>query len=578
MARAAHWLIPWTLVGCNAVFGIERHEYREQSSAQAGAAEVGAAGVPADAGAAGAAEIGPDGGDPSGVFVALWRFESLSDGRVPSSTTPSVPLTVQQAELASGGPTGNYLLLDGSSSAVASGPVVDTSSSFSISVWVRLDRFDTWSTFVSQDGAAISPFYLQKGDSNNLAFTTYASDSTDAEGCVVAAGLSPKQGEWYHVVATRDSAGGEQRIYVDGVLSGKASCSGGFRTEGPLVVGRGKWRTPTDWMGGGIDELGVSDRVLSPGEIVELYRQGRPDARHYLYAYFQEVAEGRGDGLHFAHSHDGLVYNPVGAGRLFLTPAVGGRSFRDPHLMRDPSGTYHLVWTSSCVPWAKPDCVQDRGFGHATSADLVTFSEQDSIEIPAEKLNAEHFWAPETFFDSKTEQFLVSWASPLDVTAGADPHGIYYLLTKDFVSFSDPELLYGAADRDVIDATLVEQDGSYLMFLKDETAGQKNLRVVTSPSLFGAGAWAGEPSAPLTGAEPAEGPAPLLKDGRLLLLFDRYAGGGLGALRSRELPAMTDVAAWEDVSSAVFAPALRHGSVLEVPFEVFRAVALRAAQ
>jgi hypothetical protein len=209
---------------------------------------------------------------------------------------------------------------------------------------------------------------------------------------------------------------------------------------------------------------------------------------------------------------------------------------------------------------------------------LVTFSEQKFIEVPADILNVEHVWAPETFYHAESEQYLLSWASPLDTTPDADPHSIYYSLTKDFVSFSEPALLYAGTARDLIDATIVEHAGAYTMFMKDEAAGQKNLRVVSSPLLFGDGAWVGEPSAPLTGAEPAEGPAPLIKDGQLLLLFDRYAGGGLGAVRSRDLGDLTDVAAWEDVSSSVFASSVRHGSVIELPHEVFRAVALRAAQ
>ena len=569
MAGAGRWFLPWTLIGCNAVLGIQRHEYRDGADTQA---EGGAAGAPGAS-----TNAGTDGVDSSGTFVALWRFERLLNDRASSATAPAVPLTVQHGELSSG-PTGNYLLLDGSGSAVAPGPIIDTSGSFSVSAWVRFDRDDGWSTFVSQDGRSISSFYLQKRDSKYLGFTTYPSDSTAAAACVATAGLRPRQGEWYHVVATRDATTGEQRIYVDGMLSGRATCAGGFRTDGPLVIGRGKWNAPADWIAGGIDDLGVTDRVLSAGEVVDLYRLGRPEARHYLYGYFEEVEEGRGDGLHFAHSHDALSWNPLGGGKVFFAPTVGGRSFRDPHLMRDPAGKYQLVWTSSCVPWAKPNCVQDRGFGHATSDDLITFSEQKLIEVAAEKLNVEHFWAPETFFDADTEQYLLSWASPLSGTPTPNPHRIYYLLTKDFVTFSEPAVLYGRADRDMIDATIIKHQGSYFMFMKDEAVDQKNLRVVSSPSLFGKGAWTGEPSEPLTGTEPAEGPAPLIRNGQLLLLFDRYAGGGLGALRSHDLMALTDAASWEDLSSSVFAAPVRHGSVIELPEPVFRALALSAAR
>jgi sucrose-6-phosphate hydrolase SacC (GH32 family) len=283
--------------------------------------------------------------------------------------------------------------------------------------------------------------------------------------------------------------------------------------------------------------------------------------------------------LHFAYSHDALFWGAIGAGKVFLRSTVGGGSFRDPHVMLDPSGTYHVVWTTTCVPWADADCVQDHGFGHTTSRDLVTFADPSYIEIPRDQLNVEHVWAPETFYDTASAQYLVSWSSPVDVTPAADPHGIYYMLTKDFVTFSDPALLYGRPGSDIIDATLVKQGNRYLMFVKAEAAGQKNVRVLASESLFGSSAWLGEVSAPLTGgAYAAEGPSALVSDGRMLLFFDKYAEHSYGALRSRSLAGLTDPAEWEDISSSVLSNGLRHGSAIEVPFDVLRAVAIRAAQ
>src|SRR5690606_31170828 len=113
----------------------------------------------------------------------------------------------------------------------------------------------------------------------------------------------------------------------------------------------------------------------------------------------------------------------------FMPPKVGGGSFRDPHLLRGPDGTYHLVWTTSCVPWAEATCVQDRGFGHASSPTLTSWGEQTYIEI---ELDVEHVWAPETFYDAATEQYLVLWSSPIDDNpSAADPHDIYFLRTTD---------------------------------------------------------------------------------------------------------------------------------------------------
>ena len=115
------------------------------------------------------------------------------------------------------------------------------------------------------------------------------------------------------------------------------------------------------------------------------------------------------------------------------------------------------------------------------------------------------------------------------------------------------------------------------MFLKDEASGQKNLRVLSSTTLFGASAWTTDPSAPLTGDYGAEGPSPLVIDGQMVLFFDKFADGAYGALRSRALDALTTPAAWTDISSAVFFAGVRHGTAIEVPFDVFRAVALAAA-
>jgi hypothetical protein len=47
---------------------------------------------------------------------------------------------------------------------------------------------------------------------------------------------------------------------------------------------------------------------------------------------------------------------------------------------------------------------------------------------------------------------------------------------------------------------------------------------------------------------------------------------------SRSLDALTTPASWTDISSSVFFAGVRHGTAIEVPFDVFRAVALKAAE
>ena len=564
------------------------------ATSSSGGAAAGSGNAPSSGGAAAGSGNGAGAGSGSGglpsnaggspgdalaelikTFDAYWDFETV-EGTTVASSVGDAALELSAATVEPG-PTGAQLTLSGDATgAQASGSIVDTAKSFSIASWILLDELDEYNTVVSIDGSQVSAVYLQKRGDHRLALTTFPEDSTAGSPCVTAAEIRPRPGEWYHVVGTRDQATRTQRIYVDGVLSGKTVCPGGvFSATGPLRVGSGQWGAATaDFLSGAVDGLGVVGRVLSPRDALTLYRAGRPDARHYLFSYFVEVTQGRGDGLRLAHSHDGLHWGAIGAGKVFMPPSVGGGSFRDPHVMRDPDGLYHLVWTTSCVPWAEQNCVQDRGFGHATSPDLVTWSRADYLTID---LNVEHVWAPETFFDPKTSQYMVVFSSPIDENpSAADPHSLYYVLTTDFKSHSAPEVLYSQPGRNFIDGTILQLGDEFLMILKDEADGQKNLRALLSPSLFGADAWQTSPSAPLTGNYAAEGPSLIERDGQLLIYFDKYGEGAYGALRATVGAPPTSPSSWQDISASVFFPGVRHGTPIEVPSDVFEEVALFA--
>ncbi len=509
-------------------------------------------------------------------FVAFWDFERV-EGQSVLPRLGDVTLDLAGATVVPGTNGSELVIESAESSASTEGPVLDTSGNFSVSLWAKLDQLDGYDTLVGMDGAALSSFFLQKRDDERLSFATFSSDSTSASACVATGQIRPRAGEWYHIVGTYDATTGEQRVYVDGVLSGKATCAAGvFEASGGLSVGRGLYDgAPSDPWNGAVDDLGLIDRVLSPEEIVSLYRYGRPAQKNYLFAYFVEVTQGRGDGLRLAHSHDGRHWGAIGAGKVFMPASVGGGSFRDPHLSLTPDGLYHLVWTTSCVPWAEANCVQDRGLGHATSPDLVNWSDADYITVD---LNVEHVWAPETFYDAETGQTMIFWSSPVDQTSGSDPHDIYYILTSDFVTFTEPAILYSRPGRNFIDATIYDRGDEYLMIIKDEADGQKNLRALVSTQLHGPSAWTTDPSAPITGSYAAEGPSFLERDGSLFVYFDKYGEGAYGALEATTAGALDTPSAWQDISASVFFPGVRHGTPIEVPWEVFEAVAVRAGE
>ncbi len=48
-------------------------------------------------------------------------------------------------------------------------------------------------------------------------------------------------------------------------------------------------------------------------------------------------------------------------------------------------------------------------------------------------LDVEHVWAPETYYDAATSQYLVYWSSPIDTNpSAADARDIYSVRTTDF--------------------------------------------------------------------------------------------------------------------------------------------------
>jgi len=285
---------------------------------------------------------------------------------------------------------------------------------------------------------------------------------------------------------------------------------------------------------------------------------------HYLYSYFTGNGE---DGLHLAHSRDGLNWSALNGGRSLLAPVVGeSRLMRDPSIIRAPDGTFHMVWTAG---WT------ERGIGYAHSPDLVTWSEQRYLPVMAHEPTARNTWAPELFHDAANQQYLIIWATTIPgrfaATDGQDARGdnpgynhrLYYVTTKDFQTFSETKLFYDRAFN-VIDGALFTEGDRYVLVLKDETnlpfTPQKNLRLAFADRAEGPYS---EPTAPITGDYWAEGPTPLEIDGRWHIYFDKYRDGKYGVVGS------DDLVNWTDLSDQLMVPeGMRHGTVFRVPADI----------
>ncbi|SKC87454.1 glycoside hydrolase family 43 protein [Ohtaekwangia koreensis] len=287
---------------------------------------------------------------------------------------------------------------------------------------------------------------------------------------------------------------------------------------------------------------------------LNIQAQSSTSADIYLFSYFKGNGE---DGLHLAYSEDGYAWQTLRHDSSFLKPTAGkDKLMRDPCIIQSPDGTFHMVWT---VSW------NEKGIGYASSKDLIHWSEQQYIPVMEHEKDARNCWAPEIVYDSRSQQFMIYWATTItgrftetqSLKENGYNHRIYYVTTKDFKTFSKTALLYNQGFN-VIDATIVVDGKKYIMFLKDETIEppQKNIRIATSNDLTKGYT---KPGKPITGKEWVEGPTSLKINNQWIVYFDKYGANKMGAVTS------SDLISWTDISDKVnFPSGTKHGTALKV--------------
>jgi len=272
----------------------------------------------------------------------------------------------------------------------------------------------------------------------------------------------------------------------------------------------------------------------------------------YVSTSFREPAI---DGLRFIYSNDGLRWDSIKG--VFLRPEVGKQKvMRDPSIVRGPDGTFHLVWTSS---WRG-----DQGFGYSSSKDLIHWTPQRFVPTGMDTTTV-NTWAPELFYDDVKQQFLVIWAScvpgrfPDGQEDHLNNHRLYYICTRDFKTFSKPQLFYDPGFS-AIDATLVKRGTKdYVMVVKDNTRPMRNIKVAFAQSPYGP--W-GEASEPFTESF-TEGPSTARVGEWWYIYYDTYQHKIYGAHRTK------DFKTFHDQTGAVSFPVgHKHGTVFMAPEEL----------
>jgi hypothetical protein len=167
--------------------------------------------------------------------------------------------------------SGYYSKQDGAGGYLDAGNLADvniSASDLTISAWFRVDAFDAgWQGLVAH-GEGDDYRIARRGSNNWLAFAGGTGD-------IEASSAPVDDGLWHHVLATSVNGGGTE-LWIDGVSeatgAGPATI-GNNGTPTNLFIGANPESANRDF-NGGIDDVAIWSRVLTPGEISNIYNGG----------------------------------------------------------------------------------------------------------------------------------------------------------------------------------------------------------------------------------------------------------------------------------------------------------------
>ncbi|OSZ56744.1 1,4-beta-xylanase [Streptomyces pharetrae CZA14] len=309
-----------------------------------------------------------------------------------------------------------------------------------------------------------------------------------------------------------------------------------------------------------------------------------PEYAGYLFAYFTGEGTADGEQIRYALSrgNDPLHWRELNAGKPVLTSTIGEKGLRDPFVIRSPEGDrFYMIATdlrmyrNASGSW---DQVQRHGSKSIMvweSTDLVHWTDQRLVRVSPD--TAGNTWAPEAHWDESLGAYVVFWASKLYAPDDPEHRGstynrMLYATTEDFRTFSEPKV-WSDPGYSVIDSTVVEHEGTYYRYTKDERdpgssspcskfiTAEKSTRLTSTSYDFvadcvGSGAM-----------DRGEGPTVFKSntEDKWYLFIDEYGGRGYVPFETTDL----DSGAWIPSRGHRLPASPRHGTVLPVTQEEY---------
>ncbi|GAA0692758.1 hypothetical protein GCM10010193_54170 [Kitasatospora atroaurantiaca] len=213
-------------------------------------------------------------GDASGHPNGWWKLDQTSGSTVTDNSGTGYTAATSGAVTWSGGAAS----FDGTGGAISTnGPVINSTSSYTVSAWVNLADNTTWHSFVTQGGTNVPSFHLSYDKNLGWAFIATSSDSKTPSAYYSASSSSVALNTWTHLVGVFDSSNGAMKLYVNGALAGSGTNPSPWTGTGGLTIGQSKPLTgaPYDFHKGQIGNVQVYQRAVSATEAQTLYANGR---------------------------------------------------------------------------------------------------------------------------------------------------------------------------------------------------------------------------------------------------------------------------------------------------------------
>lgn len=266
------------------------------------------------------------------------------------------------------------------------------------------------------------------------------------------------------------------------------------------------------------------------------------DYTDYFFAYFTGEYFADGEQVYFSASRDGLNWSDLNDNQPYLTSTQGEKGVRDPFILRSPEGDkFYLIATDLKINggngWTAAQEAGSQSLMVWESTDLVNWSEQRMVAVSAQ-IDAGCTWAPEATYDEMTGEYVVYWASKIAAN-GYNKQCLYYAKTRDFYTFTEPEIFI-EKEQSTIDTTILKEGNYYYRYSKNEN--KSNIISEKTETLLHS-----EPvsiDAPVLGSQGGvEGPSifkfnedDVAANGyQYCLLLDNYGGGGYYPMVSNDL-------------------------------------------